>query len=540
MELSMDEHIAGFDIVAANKLRKSIAKKKKKLMEEIRDKFYSHGQELGTRKIMLDYVWDYAVKPQLGYSFSRNHTLPYSCMGLIEMNMAYFYPSIYWNCACLTINAQANEDVDDNKSTNYGKIAKAIGDMQHRGIKIALPEVNSVGFEFKPDEKNNQIIFGLKGMNGIGDDIAKQIIDNRPYSSFENFFEKNQFDTKVCINLIKGGCFDEFMESRQQAMTEYLKILAKQKVEPKTSLTMANFGKCVELDIIPKEFDFQKRLYIFHKEIFSKDHKYEDGVHKNLFILNSDAEKIFFDSELVKYISEDSEYITTENGICLVKSKFDKWYNSNTEQMKNWATAPETAVLFTKASYNAFATDVWNKYCLGTKSKWEMDSLSFYYSGHELANINKAKYELTDYEIIPETPVVIGQMERKNKSTGEVTSWDKYQLYKIAGTVLDKNSNKYYITLLTTTGVVTVKFYAGAYVNYDKQISTTYPSDTKKTVVEKSWFQRGNKLIITGIRRDDMFYPKRYYDTVFQHTVTLIKNVYENGDLDLQFERERV
>lgn len=37
--------------------------------------------------------------------------------------------------------------------------------------------------------------------------------------------------------------------------------------------------------------------------------------------------------------------------------------------------------------------------------------------------------------------------------------------------------------------------------------------DGTKTVVEKSFFQRGNKLIITGIRRYDNFIPKKYKNT---------------------------
>ena len=130
-------------------------------------------------------------------------------MALIEMNMAYHFPIIYWNCACLTINASANEDVEDNKSTNYGKIAKAIGDMQHHGVKIALPDINTAKFGFSPDQKNNQIVFGLKGINAVGDDVVQQVIANRPYDSLNDFVQKNKdLDTRSVINLIKAGCFD--------------------------------------------------------------------------------------------------------------------------------------------------------------------------------------------------------------------------------------------------------------------------------------------------------------------------------------------
>ena len=66
MLLSMDEKIAGFDVPLANKLRKGVAKKKPELIEEIKTKFYAMGKERGTREVMLNYVWDKCIVPQLG------------------------------------------------------------------------------------------------------------------------------------------------------------------------------------------------------------------------------------------------------------------------------------------------------------------------------------------------------------------------------------------------------------------------------------------------------------------------------------------
>ena len=62
------------------------------------------------------------------------------------MNLYHFYPHIYWQTAVLTINAGANESNDDNGATNYGKIAKAIGDMKHQGVRVALPGIASASF----------------------------------------------------------------------------------------------------------------------------------------------------------------------------------------------------------------------------------------------------------------------------------------------------------------------------------------------------------------------------------------------------------
>lgn len=66
MLLSMDEKIAGFDVPLANKLRKGVAKKKPELIEEIKTKFYIMGKERGTREVMLNYVWNKCIVPQLG------------------------------------------------------------------------------------------------------------------------------------------------------------------------------------------------------------------------------------------------------------------------------------------------------------------------------------------------------------------------------------------------------------------------------------------------------------------------------------------
>lgn len=66
MKLVMDEKISDLDMVGANKIRKSIAKKKKKLQEEAKKMFYEGGRLIGTSENLLDYVWKECVSLQLG------------------------------------------------------------------------------------------------------------------------------------------------------------------------------------------------------------------------------------------------------------------------------------------------------------------------------------------------------------------------------------------------------------------------------------------------------------------------------------------
>ncbi len=94
------------------------------------------------------------------------------------------------------------------------------------------------------------------------------------------------------------------------------------------------------------------------------------------------------------------------------------------------------------------------------------------------------------------------------------------------------------VTLLTTDGVVTVKLYAGAFSHYNKQISKPLPNG-KKEVVEPSWFTRGNKILVTGFRRGNKFFPRKYKNSIYQHTIALITSIEDNGDLILKTEREQ-
>ena len=166
---------------------------------------------------------------------------------------------------------------------------------------------------------------------------------------------------------------------------------------------------------------------------------------------------------------------------------------------------------------------MWDKYALGNTSKWEMDSLSFYYGPHELQDINEV-YGVCNYFNLPEIPPVDKIFYKKEKPIV------MYKLNTIAGTVIDKNKAKHTVTLLTTNGVVNVKFYKTQFVKYDKQISER-DKDGKKKVIEKSWFTRGNKLMIHGIRRDDFFIPKKYSNSLFDSSLILIDGITDNGIL---------
>jgi len=95
------------------------------------------------------------------------------------------------------------------------------------------------------------------------------------------------------------------------------------------------------------------------------------------------------------------------------------------------------------------------------------------------------------------------------------------------------------ITLLTPEGTVTVKYDSGQFNHYDKQIS--YMNELgKKVTLEDGWFRRGNKILLVGYKKDGKWKPKKYRDTVWQHTTMLIEGVDKENNLIIKTERSRV
>ena len=193
---------------------------------------FENAKQKGCSDKLVHYVWDVLLRVQRGYSFNKSHTLAYSLVALQEMNLAYKYPIIFWNCACLITDAggSESEDIEESewkeeinfgdedifdeseedeeevdiyeeededyeyvdssdrktktkkkivRSVNYDKIATAIGKMKMTGINVSIPDINNSSYTFTPDVENNVIRYGLRGISRIGEDYIKLIIENQ-------------------------------------------------------------------------------------------------------------------------------------------------------------------------------------------------------------------------------------------------------------------------------------------------------------------------------------------------------------------------
>lgn len=459
------------------------------------------------------------------------------------MNLAFRFPIIFWNCACLivdsggldeneneiletTVDIYEPEDFEvydytdskdkktkkkiKRKTTDYKKVAVAIGKMKDAGIKVVPPDINTSKFTFTPDVENNSIIYGIKGMLNVGDDLVIKIIKNRPYKNPKDFRNKVKPNKQAMISLIKAGAFDNLMD-RKECMVWFLYDVC----DKKKRITLQNMRALIKYDLIPDtdKFNRGKKIFEFNRYLKSVC-KYSDKLYK----LDSRAIDFLIKrdySNLIKQSKDGNFYI-------IIKS-WDKIYQAEMNVFREWIDKDKDRIL-NELNTTIFKEE-WEKNASGDYSAWEMETLCYYHHEHELKNVNTRNYGIKDFFKLPEKP----EVDRVFKKGGKEIPI--YKLNRIIGTCIAKDKDKATISLLTPTGVVTVKFRKEYFSMFDKQISKRQADGTKK-IIEKSWFNRGNKLIVQGIRRGEEFVAKKYSSSSM-HTIYKIDKVKADGSLVL-------
>lgn len=553
MQLVQLPECGGWDLQWADRLRKSIAKKNPKEYEQLTAEFFARVKEKQLSEKFCSYVWNVEVALSRGYGFNASHTYAYSIVALQEMNLARFFPIIFWNTANLIVDSGGSQTVEydedgeasivvDNapdededeedleeweeenevvegaqedkkkektKSVDYGKVASAIGKFNSYGIKVSPPDINTSSFTFTPVVKDNAILYGLRGITRLPISIIKDIIAQRPFMSLQDFLERIKVNKIQMSNLIKCGAFDSLVDKpREEIMADYIAMVA----DHKERLTLQNMQMLINKNLIPEDLKFYQKLFLFNK--FLKTCKNGDN-----YELNDAA---------VNFIGNNFSADLIDNGTQIPQIRWDNVYKKAMDPMRLYLKENKDTVL--KALNDSLYQEMYDKYASGNISHWEMDSVSFYSHEHELA---AAAHDYDDFFSLPEEPEVEYSFTGKDGNEVKV-----FRLRRIIGTVIDKNKMKNTVTLLTPTGVVNVKVYKNQYALYDKQLSQK-GNDGVKHVLEKSWFSRGTLLMVQGIRRGQDFVPKKRKDS-FYPVISKITNVDSDGVLTFQTERMEV
>ena len=145
----------------------------------------------------------------------------------VVKSVAYAYLSYYsaylkanypveFYCACISC------ETDPEAQSIY------VNDAKRFGIEILPPSLNESELDFTIAK--DKILYGFKGLKGVGDKAIEQILDHRPYTSAVGFLRaivdnKMKVPKQVIEALIKIGAFDEFGINRRIMLDTYDKFI---------------------------------------------------------------------------------------------------------------------------------------------------------------------------------------------------------------------------------------------------------------------------------------------------------------------------
>jgi len=209
--------IGGFSLGYSDIIRRAMGKKKD--LSAYNDEFSQ-----GAAKQSLDYkkaseLFD-LIEKFAGYGFNKSHSAAYAMVTFQTAWLKTYYPQEFM-AALLT-----------SEKDNTDKVVKYIDEAKRMKIFLGAPNINHSQLEFSAINKDgqDQILFGLGAIKGVGEAAVESILDARAKSEFKdiqdfiNRIEPQKVNKRVIECIIKAGGFDAFGYSRR-ALIEQVEMM---------------------------------------------------------------------------------------------------------------------------------------------------------------------------------------------------------------------------------------------------------------------------------------------------------------------------
>ncbi len=201
--LLMARKLAGFSLAEADLLRMAVGKKKKDVMEQMRERFVQGCIENKIPEKKATELFE-DIEKFARYGFVKAHSTAYALISYWTAYLKANYPTHYM--AALLTSVAGNSD----------KIAEYIQDCSNISIIVLPPDINESEANFAPTTEN-QIRFGLSAIKNVGVGTIQAILAARQakslFTSFFDFFkrvEPDKINREVLESMIKAGVFDRF------------------------------------------------------------------------------------------------------------------------------------------------------------------------------------------------------------------------------------------------------------------------------------------------------------------------------------------
>ncbi len=214
--------LAGYSFGRADVVRRAMAKKKHKVMEQEREIFINglndeHGNvtvegcvRRGVPATVANAIFD-EMSSFASYAFNKSHAAAYALVSYQTAYLKCLYPREYMAALLTSVFGS-------------GKVVTYIRECERIGIQVLPPSVNESGADFAVS--GDHIRFGMLAVRNIGrgfiDALTREREQNGPYTGFYNFCKRltgqREFNRPAVDSLIRCGAFDGLGLNRCQML----------------------------------------------------------------------------------------------------------------------------------------------------------------------------------------------------------------------------------------------------------------------------------------------------------------------------------
>lgn len=181
-------------LIHCEKVRKAISKKKIALFAKYKEQFIANGQKvLGETEEFVRDLWD-QIEAFADYGFNASHSCAYTYISSRQLWLKAHYPLEYYTAVLMC------EDQSD-------KIKEIKLDAKKHGFEVKPVSINQSRELFRI--VGNEIYYGFSNLKKVGEAVAKKIVAEQPYASFEDFLARFGTEQNVLKPLICLGVFEE-------------------------------------------------------------------------------------------------------------------------------------------------------------------------------------------------------------------------------------------------------------------------------------------------------------------------------------------
>ena len=197
----LSQELGGFSKGQADSLRKAMGKKKRDIMDRLKEQFIEGCRMNGYDQNTINKIWsDWESFAE--YAFNKSHS---TCYALIAYQTGYLkahHPAEF-------MAAVLSRNISDIK-----KITIMMEETRRMGIEVLGPDVNESFLQFTVNRKGN-IRFGLGAIKGVGENAVLHLIEERekngPYKDIYDLAERvnlNTVNKKMLEAMVVSGALD--------------------------------------------------------------------------------------------------------------------------------------------------------------------------------------------------------------------------------------------------------------------------------------------------------------------------------------------